>query len=152
MTPVFVHHAQSQDYAALSAYVSQRIWGKIKDFGSGTGMAVLDGSTLVAGVIFHNYDRDAGVVEISAAADTSRWLTRVVLLSLFGYAFHTLECQAVVARIDARNKRLERIFTRYGFEGYRIPRLRGRGKDEIVLVLTDEAWAANKYHKRHENG
>jgi hypothetical protein len=38
----------------------------------------------------------------------------------------------------------------YGFERYRIPRLRGRDEAENVFVLTEENWASNKFNRKNE--
>ena len=114
-------------------------------------MAVTDGPRVVAAVLFHNYQPDAQIVELSAASDSKRWLTRPILRDLFGYAFNDLKCQAVVARIDPENTSLARIFAAYGFERHDIPRLRGRNKGEAILILTDEAWHMNGFHERLRN-
>lgn len=152
MTPVFVHWSNGNDYASLMGFVADRVWRRKKDFGQGTAMAVVDAGRVIAAVIFHNYDEDAGVVEISAASDSKRWLTRAVLLAMFGYAFNDLKCQAVVARVDGKNNTLARLFERYGFDRYDIPRLRGRNTSESVLVLSDDAWKENGFHGERDYG
>lgn len=150
MRPFWVHHAQAAGYSALTGFLSDRIFGRSVDMTNGTIMAVTKGGAVCSAVLFHNYDPEAGIVEISAASDDKRWLTRAVLLELFSYAFGDLGCQAVVARIERET--LARIFTAYGFERYDIPRLRGRGKAETILVLTQEAWTGNGFHKENEYG
>ena len=141
MTPVWAHHETSPElYAALTEFVALRVWGRHKDFPLGSAMGVADGDRIVAAVIFTNYDRDAGVIEMSAAADTARWLTRPILSEMFGYAFDQMKCQAVVLRCDPDNKRMNRIATAYGFRRYEIPRLRGRDKPEVLFVLSDDDW------------
>lgn len=152
MTPVWVHHTNEADYAAVCQYVSQRIWDQARNFGQGTAMVVIEDGRAVAAVIFHNFDREAGVIEFSGASDNKRWLTRPVIREIFGYIFNDLGCQATVARVDEDNKPLARILKAYGFESYIIPRLRGREKSEAVFVLTDDAWRSNGFHKEHEYG
>lgn len=102
-------------------------------------------------VLFHNWDPGAGVVEITAASDSKRWLTRPVLLELFSYPFDRLGCQAVVARM-APERPLARMFTAYGFKRYDLPRLRGRNEGEAVLILGDDDWRSNGFHKEHGHG
>src|SRR5690606_2224075 len=80
----------------------------------------------------------AGAIEVSGAADTPRWLTKKVLWEMFAYPFEHLGCQIVVMRVSTENTRLHRILTAYGFECYRIPRLRGRHEDELIFTLTDD--------------
>lgn len=110
-------------------------------------MAVIDADKVAAVAVFHAYDRDAGVIQISAASDSKRWLSRPVMLAMFRYAFHTLGCQVAVCRIDPDNAGLDRILRAYGFERFYIPRLRGRDKGEAVMLLTQEAWAGNGFHR-----
>lgn len=141
-----------QEYDALERYISTRVWGYDKPMSKGTILAVIDGSALAGACLFHNYEPDAGVIEISAAADSARWLTRPVLYDMFDYAFGQLGCQAVVARMDPDAKRTCGIFDRYGFTQYIVPRLRGRAKDEAIYLLTEEAWRTNGFHKENENG
>lgn len=148
MRTVWAHHDANPDlYRAFCAFAASRIWDRPKEFTLGTAMAVVDCGKVVAVTVFHDYDADAGVIQISAAADSAKWLTRPVLLEMFGYAFNELGCQAVVALVDPENKRLERIFGAYGFDRYFIPRLRGRDKGEALYLLTEEAWRDNGFHK-----
>lgn len=136
-------------YAALERFVSERVWGKFREFGQGRARAIVENGTVIAAVIFNNYDEDAGVIEISAASDSRRWLTRPVLKEIFDYPFNGLGCQAVVARGDSRNSAVARIFPAYGFKRYDIPRLRGRDTVEAIYVLTDDDWRKSKFHKGH---
>lgn len=111
-------------------------------------MAVIENEAVIAGAIWHNYEPDSGVIEISAAATTKRWLTRTTLGVLFGIPFKEWGCQAVVMRVSDHDEALHRMLKAYGFERYRVPRLRGRDEAENVFVLTEENWASNKFQKR----
>lgn len=137
-------------YAPLVSFLTQRIWGRDVAMSPGTALGITHGETVSAVVLFHNYDPDAGVIEISAASDSKRWLTRPVLRAIFGYAFNGLRCQAVVARTDQAS--VARIFTAYGFQRFDLPRLRGRNKGETVLILGDDDWRANGFHKDYDDG
>jgi len=110
-------------------------------------MAICNDGVVIAAVIFNNWDDETGVIEISAASDSKRWLTRRVLKEMFEYPFLRLGCQAVAARGDSENMSLHGIFPAYGFKRYDIPRLRGRDKIESVYVLSDDDWKANGFHK-----
>lgn len=147
MNTVWAHHTEPQAFAAICGFVAKRVWGKLNDFGAGTAMGVVHEGQPVAGVVFHNWDADAGVIELTAAADTPRWLNRAVLADMFGYAFGQLGCQAVVLRVDPENRRMDRIARAYGFVRHDIPRLRGKNKAEAVYVLSDDAWRANGFHR-----
>ena len=137
----------------LSRWVADLIWpGRGKDFGNCQGLAIVEDGTLIAGMIWHNWDPDAGVVEISGAGTSSRWLTRKTLRTMFAVPFEEWGCQAVVMRVSDHDDALHRMLRSYGFERYRIPRLRGRDEAENVFLLTDAAWAANKFNRKKSNG
>lgn len=108
----------------------------------------MDDGQLIAGVVYHNYEPDAGVIELSAAATSRRWLTKETLRVMFDIPFREWGCQAVVLRVSDANKVMHSIALRYGFIHYKIPRLRGREEAENVFVLTDDAWRANRFNKK----
>jgi len=111
-------------------------------------MAVLDGGKMVAGVVYHNYYPDAGTVEVSAASDTKRWLTRDVLRTFIAMPFERLGVQALVARHAETAQHLRRMWQKVGAQEYTIPRLRGKGQPaECISVLTDDAWAASPFNR-----
>lgn len=151
MTPLWLHWKRDPaPYSAVAGFVATRIGAApIPD---GTALAVTDDGDLVAAVIYHNFMPDAGTIEISAASDTKRWMTRPVLWEMFDFPFNDLGCQAVVARTSPQDAPLQRIQKAYGFVSYTIPRLRGRDRDEVVSILTDDAWRANGFHKEHRHG
>lgn len=134
-------------------------WAALRIFESGgsfappfSTMGVFDNADLIAVIVFHNYSSDHGVIEISGAAETPRWLTRPVLYRMFAFAFITLGCQLVTMRVDPADKRLRRILTAYGFDTITLPRFRGRDKDETLYTLTDDKWIANGFHERMTDG
>ncbi len=113
-----------------------------------TSMGVTEGTKLTAGVVFHNYAPEAGVIELSAASTSKRWLTRPVLKAMFGYPLDEIGCQMAVLRVSERNTGMIEIARRFGFDSYRIPRLRGRGEAEIIFTLTDNDWRAHPVNHR----
>lgn len=132
----------------LSRWVAELIWpGQKRDFGNCQGLAVVEDDQLIAGMIYHNWEPASGVVEISGASTTKRWLTKETLRVMFQIPFRDWECQAVVMRVSDHDKPLHRILKAYGFEHYRIPRLRGRDEVENVFVLTDDAWKTNRFNR-----
>jgi hypothetical protein len=146
--------APGAETVLLARLVADRIWpGEGRDFGPCCAIAVLhEDKDLAAGLIYHNFDDAAGVVEISAAAWIKGWLTRPVLKAMYDFPFFSLGCQAVAQRVSDDDTAQHRMLKAYGFERYRIPRLRGRDRAENIFVLTDDAWASNKFNKRYGNG
>ena len=98
------------------------------------------GWPLVAGVVYHNWNPDGGVIELSSASTTRNWLSRANLKIIFGYPFDELDCQLCVARISEYNTRARRIWRALGATEYRIPRFYGRNEDVVIATLPVEAW------------
>lgn len=136
----------------VKAFVEQNIPScaqrGLPDKGRGIGVAN-DRNEIVGGFYYHDWNPDAGVIEISGASTDKRWLTRKVLYGLFAYPFNDLGCQLVAMRHSANDKALARMLKAYGFHQATIPRLFGRGHDAIVSTLTDDAWRSNGFH-RHQ--
>lgn len=112
----------------------------------GAAIGVIDGDELIGGIYYHDHDPEAGVLEMSAAATSKRWLTRSTLYTLFHYPFVSIGCQMVAARHSANDRALARIFKAYGFNQVTVPRLFGRDEDGIISTLTDDAWRESKFH------
>lgn len=132
---------------AIAAFVASQIEGCARGFADFTTMGVTDGGELIAGIVYHNYSPEAGVIELSAAATSKRWLTRRVLKAMFLYPFDEIGCQMVVLRVAEDNQGMVDIARRFGFTSHRIPRLRGRGEAEIIFTLTDDDWRAHPVNR-----
>jgi hypothetical protein len=141
---------QGADTETLSRLVADRIWPtKGRSFGDCQGIAVMEGANLAAGLIYHNYDPDAHVIEISGASWVKGWLTKDVLKAMYGYPFIDCGCQAVVQRVSDDDTAQHRMLKVYGAERYRIPRLRGTDAAENIFVTTREAWKSNRFNNRN---
>lgn len=103
-------------------------------------IGVFDGENLIAVMAYYNWQPEFGVIEVSGASTSKRWLTRPVLKRLFGLPFEQWEAQLVVMRVPEKNTSLIKMLARYGFELYPIPRLRGRTEGESICTLTDDVW------------
>jgi RimJ/RimL family protein N-acetyltransferase len=132
----------------IARFVASHIPGCLRGFSEHVTMGVVEGETLLAGVVFHNFQPESGVIELSAASTSKRWLTRPVLKAMFSYPFDQLECQMVVLRVSERNAPMIRIGKAYGFQDFVIPRLRGRDEAEVLLTLTDNDWRKNRFNRR----
>jgi len=108
-----------------------------------------DSGRLVAGFLYNNYDRYAGVIEITTAAlPGCRWLSRETIRRLYQYPFLQLGCQMVVGRVAADNEQLLRQMAALNYTFIRIPRLLGPDRDAVLCLLTREAWENNKFNRR----
>lgn len=130
----------------IELWVGEQIYGEPREFGQCQTLAVFENDTLIAGVVYHNWEPRALVIELSAASTTRRWLTKPVLYRMFQYPFEEMGAQLCVLRVSEHHPTMNKILPRYGFTGYRIPRLRGRDEAEIVYTLTVEDWKKNGFH------
>jgi RimJ/RimL family protein N-acetyltransferase len=103
---------------------------------------------LVAGLVYHNYDPEAAIIEISGAAIDPRWLTRAVLRRMFDFPFTECACQMVIMRVRRDNERLLRMLMAYGFDLIPVPRLFGSDSHGVLCTLTDDQWSSNKFNRR----
>jgi len=132
--------------SAIGDFVSIEIWGKPDQIRDYCSLGIFEDDTLVAGVLYHNHYPDAGVIELSAASLTKRWLTRPVLKAMFSLPFDRFGCQLCVLRVSEHNKPMIRMAQAYGFEVVKIPRLRGRGEAEFICTLADDTWRNSRFH------
>jgi RimJ/RimL family protein N-acetyltransferase len=133
---------------AIAEFVASHIPGCERGWEHFTTLGMVERNQLVAGVVFHNYAPEAGVIELSSASITKRWLSRPMLKAMFGYPFDEIGCQMVVLRVSERNTVMIEIAERFGFSSYRIPRLRGREEAEIIFTLTDDDWRNHAVNRR----
>ncbi len=136
----------------VADFVARNIPGCGRGFTNCKAIGVLGEQGLIAGVVYHNWAPEAGVIEMSCAATDARWLNKRILHTIFAYPFEEVRCQMVVTRVSENNKRMVRIFRAMGFDEHLIPRLRGRGENEFIFTLTDDAWQSLPIFKRCRNG
>lgn len=115
-------------------------------------MGVHDGKQLIAGLVYHNWNKDAEMIEISGAAIDPRWLTRQTLALMHYYPFVDCRVQQVVMRLPLDNERLQRQLAVVGYEFTRFPRMYGRTRDGVIARLTDAAWSSNPIFRRANRG
>lgn len=110
-------------------------------------IGVMEGQTVLGGTAFHNYYPAEGVIEMTSASISPKWLTKRMIRAVFAYAFDLLECQLVVMRVSEINTRMVNIAQRFGFKGYLIPRLRGRDEGEWIFTFTEEQWRDSPFRR-----
>jgi RimJ/RimL family protein N-acetyltransferase len=135
----------------LSDYVGAHVFGRLNDFGPCGSLGICQDKTIIAGVIFHNWTPDYGVIEISMAAESPAWFSRRSCREILGICFNQHHCQQVVARVAVENDALIRILDFLKFTRLRLPNMRGKGKDEYLLMLTADEWRQNKLSRTKSN-
>lgn len=139
-TEYFTDTRRPEYNRAVAGFVSRLCFGNADGFEKYSSMGVFDNDTLIAGTVFHNWHDGAGVMELSSAAISRRWLSPRVIRAMMAFPFDVMGCQMVAMRVSERNSTMVRIAKRFGFEGVMIPRLRGRDESEWVFTMTDDAW------------
>lgn len=131
----------------IGDFVSTVIWGEKGQIERYCSMAVIDDGQLIAGTLYHNWHESSGVIELSSASLSKKWLTRRVIRAMFWLPFERLGCQLVVLRVSELNKNMCGIARSFGFSEVYIPRLRGRDEGEVIFSYTDDQWRASKYYR-----
>lgn len=129
---------------------SQRPFNPEMGWGNYKAIGWVEDGVLIAGTVFNNWDTKAGIIEMSTAAQSPRWMTRPVLNTMFQYVFEACACQMVVMRVSDKNTQMCTIARRFGFADALIRRLYGKDEDGHVFTLTKEEWAAHRM--RNTNG
>ena len=139
---VYGHDEEVAQFIASLAPPSGGGFGRCKTIG------VIDGDgRLVAGLVYFNYDPNAGVIEMGAASITPRWFSRTMYRRLFEYPFIECGCQMLAARVRAENEPLLSQFARMNFDLTYVPRLYGRDEDGVLCTLTDDQWLDSRIAK-----
>lgn len=110
-------------------------------------MGVFSRDQLVAGTLYHNWQPETGVIELTSASLEKRWLTRPVINAMFELPFQRLGCQMVVLRVSEDNDNMLGIARSFGFGEYFIPRLGGRDEGIFIFTLTDDQWSSSKFRE-----
>lgn len=127
---------------AVAAWVAAHIPGCERGFDAARAVGVLSGGRLVAGVVFHDWNPERGLIELSAAATDRRWLTREVVRVVFGYAFTV--ARMAVTRTGESNAPVRRIWRALGATEYVIAGLWGPDEAGVIFTLTPQQLAASR--------
>lgn len=137
------HEAVAHFVAQLIPHVRERGFGRCKAIG------VLDASgKAIAGIVYHDWNPEAGVISISAAAITPRWLTRETIRRMYDYPFDQIGVQMVLHLTSPDDERLLRQLAAGGYMFVQVPRLLGHDRDGVLCLLTREAWDACRFNRR----
>lgn len=129
----------------VAAWVHRRIPGCLP-FTKYMALGIIDcRGELVGGVVFHNYYPDRGVIEMSAASATARWLSPGLIAAIMDYPFRQMGCQMVIAHTAPENAAARRLLCGLGGIEITIPRYRGRGRDDVLICITDDAFHDSKF-------
>jgi hypothetical protein len=117
------------------------------DFGPCMALGVVSKSDILGTVIFHDYVKSRGTIEMSIAAKSRKWLTRNVVKEIARLAFITNNCQMLYARCDGDDQTTDRILSALGFNKTVIPNMRGKNKSEHLFQMTKDNWFVSRFAK-----
>jgi hypothetical protein len=107
------------------------------------GVADEQGNFL-GGVVFYNWNPEAGIIEMTASAVSRAWLSRRTLNRIGDFVFHECGCQMLLVHVRKSEERVLRILASVGFVFTLVPRLFGRELDGVICTLTDDDWYGSK--------
>ena len=138
----FFHSSQHGPEAnrQVGEFVSTLIWGRPDRFGPHCSLAVVDDKTLIAGIVYHNCDEDAGIIELSGASVSKKWARPHVLSTIYNIAFDLLGMQMILQRVKAGNAVHLTQLRRLGLQEAVIARGAGRDEDLHMFTMTDDQW------------
>lgn len=146
MTPIYFGPDDPIN-GAVGDFVSRIIWNEPGRLERYCTMGVFDAGNLVGGAVYHNWQPDDGVIELTSASIDPRWLTAPVIKAMFHLPFGMLRARLAVLRVSERNERMRQIARRFGFQETVIPLLRGDDEAECVFTLSAADWAAHRMNR-----
>lgn len=119
--------------------------------GKYNAIGVFDGTALVAGTIYHNWNPAYETICMSIASCTPRWATRRIIEGLLRYPFLELGVQRITVTAKATNFASLRLIEGVGFtREARLERAAGRNDDIVVLRLFIEEFLAGKFYREDD--
>lgn len=143
--------AHQPETAEVIRWVADHIPGCERGWDRAVTLDVWRGGKRVGAVVYHDYNPEAETICMSASG-TDGWLTRPVLYAMHSYVFDDAACQLAVLQVAESNSLMRSIAKRYGYQEYRIPRLRGRDQAEMIMTLTEEDWRASRFTRSITHG
>lgn len=110
-----------------------------------TAIGVVHNDQIVGGVVYHDWNPEAGTIEMSTGSIYPRWLTKKNVSEFLAYPFEGCGCQMILTRASVENKRAVKLNLGLGFTPQTIPRLYGEHIDGILFRLTREDWQRGKF-------
>lgn len=131
----------------VKSFVEDGLWQGRKRFSECAPIAVANANGIVAGVVFDNFDHEAGTIEMSVYSTSAKWMNKRILCELFDFAFNKAGARIVVARHSAKNRQAVKIWNQIGAEKYLVPKLWRADEDMEFAVLRREKWFSSQWVK-----
>lgn len=99
----------------VSRWVADRI-PHVEDFGPSVAIGVVNGSKMLAGIVYHDYQPDNRTIQLSMAADSPMWARRPIIAGLLKYPFEQLKAYKVWTGTPADNHAALKVNKHIGFK------------------------------------
>lgn len=150
MNFIYGNKANPEVNRFLCDFVGQWVFGQPNDFGPCGSLGICEGKTIIAACVFHGWQPEYGVVELSLASNSPRWFSRRSVREILGICFGQLGCQQTVCRVAVDNAKIIKVLDFLKFTRVLLPNMQGRGKHEYLMMLTSDEWKANRMSKSNE--
>lgn len=133
----------------IGEWVSEKITttGQVGFNGKFNSLGVVHNDSLIAGVVYHDWNPAHRTICIQLVSDNPHWASRRTIEKLGNYPFVTLDCQRVTALINSDNKKALRLAEGVGFKREATLERAAGDKDIIILRLFQEEWKAGKFYR-----
>lgn len=108
-------------------------------------MGVIDATgNMSAGVVFHDWNPERGLIEVSCAAVDRRWMTRRVVGEVMGYGFTV--ARVITTRTAESNRTVRRIWRALNATEYALAGLWGPDEAMMVYTMTPAQWRTSRLY------
>lgn len=91
---------------------------------------------LIAGVAYHDYQKQCAVIQISMAAISPMWAKRVLIHELLRYPFEQLDCFKIMISVKLDNIKALNTFSSIGFRQEAVlGHSYGKGQHAVIMRM-----------------
>ena len=117
-------------------------------FGRCKTIGIIKDGAPIAGIVFNNWNPEAGTINFTIASLSPVWLSRAVMRRMADYVFDEVHCQMLIGHARSSDERILRQLAIVGFMFVAVPRLYGRHEDGVLCLLTQENWLSGPIGRR----
>ena len=128
----------------MSSFVASHIFYAINGYNGSFGPCEMYEDKHVH-LVWHNYQRRYGTIELSVLADNPRWLTRDLLKKIVHYVEECVKCHTVILRCERDNDVVVRIGHVFNAETHVLTNCRGLNRDEVVMVISVDNFKRSRF-------
>lgn len=104
------------DKGFVTAWVAERCPDMVGGFPNGVALGVISDNKLLAGVVYSDYYRKFGTMQLSIASDNPMWARREVITELLSYPFKQLNIFKCWITVCSDNEKCLKMVKHVGFK------------------------------------